>query len=133
MSQATSTTPAAAIDYDGAVARYFTAWNATDPAERAQAVAAAWVEDGSYTDPLSDASGHDQLVTVIGGAQAQFPGFAFRLTGTVDGHHHTARFSWELVSDADGSAPVAGSDVITLADDGRVRSVFGFLDRVPTA
>lgn len=43
-----------------------------------------------------------------------------------------ARFSWELVSKADGSAPVAGFDVIRLAEDGRIRSVLGFLDRVPT-
>ena len=43
----------------------------------------------------------------------------------------TARFSWELVSEADGSAPVAGFDVITLDTDGRIRSVLGFLDRVP--
>ncbi len=61
----------------------------------------------------------------------QFPGFSFRLSGAVDGHHDTARFSWELVSGTDGAAPVAGFDVITLDDEGRIRSVFGFLDRVP--
>jgi hypothetical protein len=49
----------------------------------------------------------------------------------VDGHHDTARFSWELVNEADGSAPVAGSDVITLDAEGRIRAVLGFLDRVP--
>ncbi|GAA2350906.1 MULTISPECIES: nuclear transport factor 2 family protein [Streptomyces] len=119
--------------YETAVARYFEAWNATDPEARAKAVAAAWTEDGGYTDPLADVSGHDQLAAVIAGAQEQFPGFVFRHTGTVDGHHHTARFTWELVSTADGSAPVAGFDVITLAEDGRIRSVLGFLDRVPAA
>ncbi|OEV28291.1 polyketide cyclase, partial [Streptomyces nanshensis] len=30
-------------------------------------------------------------------------------------------------------APAAGSDVLTLADDGRIASVKGFLDRVPGA
>lgn len=119
--------------YETAVARYFEAWNAGDPAARAKAVAAAWTEDGSYTDPLAEVSGHKSLAAVIAGAQQQFPGFEFRRTGAVDGHHNTARFSWELVSSADGSAPVAGSDVITLAEDGRIRAVLGFLDRVPTA
>ncbi|WP_370418196.1 nuclear transport factor 2 family protein [Streptomyces sp. QH1-20] len=119
--------------YEIAVARYFEAWNATDPAARAEAVAAAWTEDGSYTDPLADVRGYEQLAEVIAGAHGQFPGFEFRHTGTVDGHHETARFGWELVSTADGSAPVAGFDVITLAEDGRIRSVLGFLDRVPTA
>jgi len=119
-------------DYDTAVARYFEAWNATGPEALAKAVAAAWTEDGGYTDPLADVRGHEQLAAVIAGAHEQFPGFEFRPLGSVDGHHAIARFSWELVA-PDGSAPVAGSDVITLAEDGRIRSVLGFLNRVPTA
>ncbi|WHM41168.1 nuclear transport factor 2 family protein [Streptomyces sp. BPTC-684] len=118
--------------YETAVARYFEAWNATGSAEElAKAVEAAWSADGSYTDPLADVTGYEAIAAVIGGAHAQFPGFEFRLDGAVDGHHHLARFRWELVSVADGSAPVAGSDVITLAEDGRVATVAGFLDRVP--
>ncbi|MEU9100120.1 nuclear transport factor 2 family protein [Streptomyces sp. NPDC048361] len=117
--------------YETAVARYFEAWNAGSAEDIAKAVAAAWSEDGSYTDPLADVEGHDAVAAVIAGAHAQFPGFAFRALGPVDGNHHIARFGWELVSVADGSAPVAGFDVITLAEDGRIRSVAGFLDRVP--
>ncbi|MFF8946111.1 nuclear transport factor 2 family protein [Streptomyces sp. NPDC014864] len=114
-----------------AVARYFEAWNATGPQALAKAVAAAWTPDGTYTDPLADVGGHEGIAAVIAAAQEQFPGFSFRLAGSVDGHHDTARFSWELVSDADGTAPVAGSDVITLDGEGRILAVLGFLDRVP--
>ncbi|MEU5432816.1 nuclear transport factor 2 family protein [Streptomyces sp. NPDC020719] len=118
--------------YETAVARYFEAWNATGSAEElAKAVGAAWSEDGGYTDPLADVTGHDGIAALIAGAHQQFPGFEFRLDGGVDGHHDVARFRWELVSVADGSAPVAGSDVIALAADGRIRTVHGFLDRVP--
>ncbi|MFE9401205.1 nuclear transport factor 2 family protein [Streptomyces sp. NPDC006530] len=117
--------------YGTAVARYFEAWNADSAEGIAKAVAAAWAEDGTYTDPLAEAAGHDAIAAVIGAARAQFPGFAFRLLGAVDGHHDIARFGWELVSVADGTAPVAGSDVITLTEDGRIRAVAGFLDRVP--
>ncbi len=123
--------PANTGRYENAVARYFDAWNAREAGTRAKAVAAAWTADGTYTDPLTDAGGHEQLAAVIAGVHEQFPGFFFRPVGTVDGHHDTARFSWELVSEADGSAPVAGSDVITLAEDGRIKAVLGFLDRVP--
>ncbi|MGK8507819.1 nuclear transport factor 2 family protein [Nocardia asiatica] len=119
--------------YEEAVDRYFAAWNATDENARSAAVAAAWAEDGGYTDPLAAVSGHAELAAAIGGVQAQFPGFEFRRLGEVDGHHDIARFSWELVSRADGSAPVAGSDVITLGADGRITTVHGFLDRVPAA
>ncbi len=117
--------------YENAVARYFEAWNAAEPEARAKAVAAAWAADGGYTDPLADVRGNDEIAAVIAAAHEQFPGFSFKRTGAVDGHHDTARFSWELVSDADGSAPVAGFDVITLDAEGRIRSVLGFLDRVP--
>ncbi|MDT0611882.1 nuclear transport factor 2 family protein [Streptomyces lancefieldiae] len=117
--------------YEDAVARYFEAWNA-GPDARAKAVAAAWTTDGGYTDPLADVHGHDQIAAVIAAAREQYPGFAFRLSGSVEGHHDTARFSWELVSEADGSAPAAGSDVVVLDGEGRIRAVFGFLDRVPT-
>ncbi|MFE2052400.1 nuclear transport factor 2 family protein [Streptomyces sp. NPDC059459] len=116
--------------FEDAVTRYFEAWNA-GPDAVAQAVAAAWTNDGSYTDPLADARGHEQIAAVIAAVHEQFPGFVFRPSGAVDGHHDTARFSWELVSEADGSAPVAGSDVVTLDGEGRIRAVLGFLDRVP--
>ncbi|MFI7339015.1 nuclear transport factor 2 family protein [Streptomyces sp. NPDC050085] len=116
---------------DTAVARYFEAWNAKGPEEIAKAVATAWTEDGTYTDPLADVAGHDGIAAVIAAAHEQFPGFVFRPLGAVDGHHQLARFGWELVSEADGTAPVAGFDVIELDDDGRIRTVHGFMDRVP--
>ncbi|WP_329588182.1 nuclear transport factor 2 family protein [Streptomyces sp. NBC_01005] len=119
--------------YDEAVQRYFTAWNAATDEELAKAVAAAFTEGATYTDPLADVRGHEELAATIDGAHQQFPGFEFRLAGTPDGHHDIVRFGWELVSTADGSAPVAGFDVIALADDGRITSVSGFLDRVPGA
>ncbi|MFD8004118.1 nuclear transport factor 2 family protein [Streptomyces mirabilis] len=123
---------AAGNRYENAVARYFEAWNATDRDALAKAVAAAWSTDGSYTDPLAEVRGHDGIAAVIAAAHEQFPGFSFRPAGPVDGHHDIARFGWELVDEADGTAPVAGFDVITLDGEDRIRSVHGFLDRVPT-
>ncbi|MEJ8667884.1 nuclear transport factor 2 family protein [Streptomyces sp. MS1.AVA.1] len=117
--------------YEIAVARYFEAWNTREPDALARAVAVAWSPQGGYADPLADVRGHEGIVAVVAAAHAQFPGFVFRRTGSVDGHHDTARFSWELVSEADEAAPVAGSDVITLDIEGRILSVLGFLDRVP--
>ncbi|NGO73545.1 nuclear transport factor 2 family protein [Streptomyces boncukensis] len=119
--------------YEAAVERYFAAWNAPDADTRAKAVAAAWTEDGSYTDPLADVRGHEQLVAAITAAREQFPGHEFRQTGGVDGNHDIARFTWDLVNSADGTSPAAGSDVVTLAADGRIASVKGFLDRLPGA
>jgi hypothetical protein len=118
--------------YQTAAARYFEAWNATEPEALSKAVAEAWTPEGTYTDPLADVSGHAQITAVITAAHEQFPHFVFRPLGAVDGHHDTARFGWELVNENDGTAPVAGFDVVTLSEDGRIRQVLGFLDRVPT-
>ncbi|MFJ9709037.1 nuclear transport factor 2 family protein [Streptomyces sp. NPDC101234] len=117
--------------YQTAAARYFEAWNATGPEALGKAVAEAWAPEGGYTDPLADVSGHAQITAVIAAVHEQFPGFVFRPLGAVDGHHDTARFGWELVNEADDSAPVAGFDVVTLNEEGRIRQVLGFLDRVP--
>ncbi|MFI2205744.1 nuclear transport factor 2 family protein [Streptomyces sp. NPDC020192] len=122
--------------YETAAARYFEAWNATEPEALKKAVAAAWTADGGYTDPLADVRGHEGIAAVITAVHEQFPGFVFRPLGMVDGHHDTARFGWELVSEAGGtpgggSAPVAGFDVVILDEEGRIRQVLGFLDRVP--
>ncbi|KUL33978.1 polyketide cyclase [Streptomyces sp. NRRL F-4489] len=122
--------PEQAIDHAAAAERYLAAWNATDEGERKAAIAAAFTEEATYTDPLVEVAGHDGLAAAIAGARQQFPGFVFRPLGAVDGHHDIARFGWELVA-PDGSAPVAGFDVVRLAGDGRIRAVSGFLDRVP--
>ena len=115
---------------------YITAWNTLDAAERERAVAAAFAPGATYTDPLADVSGRDAITELIGGAQQQFAGWTFRLAGPVDGHHGQARFTWALGPDDSnvvGEAPVVGFDVVTLDDAGKITSVLGFLDRVPTA
>lgn len=71
--------------YEDAVRRYFVAWNAATAEDLAKAVAAAFTEDATYTDPLADVRGHDGLAAAISGARQQFPGFEFKLTGTPTG------------------------------------------------
>ncbi len=45
-------------------------------------------------------------------------------------HHQQARFTWGLGA---GSEPVViGFDVLVAGDDGRIASVYGFLDKVPS-
>ena len=65
---------------------------------------------------------------MIGAAQQQFPGHHFALSFGPDAHNDVVRFAWELRG-ADG--PVAtGVDFATLAEDGRLRNVTGFLETV---
>jgi hypothetical protein len=114
------------------IERYIASWNQTDPQARRSLIGELWTEDASYIDPLAEAHGHDQIDEVIAGAQAQFPGLTFSLVGPVDAHHRQARFSWGL--GPGGEEPlVVGFDVAVAAEDGRLASVLGFLDKVPAA
>ncbi|RBY93370.1 nuclear transport factor 2 family protein [Blastococcus sp. TF02-8] len=117
-------------DYTTLAERYIGAWNETDPEARRRAVEELWTPDGRYVDPLADATGGEGIAATIAAVQAQFPGFVFRLNGPVDGHHDQLRFSWELGPEGD-AAPIAGSDVAVTDGNGRLRTVLGFLDRVP--
>ena len=110
--------------------RYLAARNATDPAARRALVEEVFAEDVTYTDPLADVAGRDGLAATIAAVQAQFPGWVFRLAGPADAHHHQLRFTWHLGPDG-SEPPVVGSDVAVTDADGRIRTVLGFLDRVP--
>ena len=65
---------------------------------------------------------------MIGAAQAQFPGHRFELAFGPDAHNDVVRFAWTLVG---AGGPVAkGVDFATVAADGRLRNVTGFLETV---
>jgi len=112
--------------------RYIAAWNETDEGRRRELVRQLWAADGSYTDPLADVHGPDEIAALIGAAQQQFPGLAFTLGGPVDTNHRQARFTWHL-GPAGGEPVVIGFDVVVLDDADRIAAVHGFLDKVPTA
>jgi len=118
-------------EFSSLVDRYLLVWNETDPQARAAAAADVFADDVSYVDPLMAVTGRSALVDAIGAVHGQFPGFAFRPAGAVDGHHEQVRFGWELGPQDAPDAPVAGFDVAVLDPSGRIRAVHGFLDRVP--
>ncbi|MDF0530607.1 nuclear transport factor 2 family protein [Tsukamurella sp. 8F] len=112
------------------VGAYLDTWNATDPQTRAALLADHWAPDATYTDPLADVAGPDEIGALVGGVHEQFPGFVFSLVGEPDAHHRHVRFQWAL-GPAGAEPPVVGFDVITVDDADRITSVAGFLDRVP--
>lgn len=110
-------------------ARYIAVWNETDAGARRKLIEETWVADGAYVDPMAELAGYDQIDAGIAGVQEAFAGLVFTL-GPVDAHHDIARFTWNL--GPEGAEPVVvGFDVITMAEDGRIKNVLGFLDKVP--
>jgi hypothetical protein len=111
------------------IGRYIDAWNETNAERRRSLIARTFAEAASYIDPMMEGHGHAEIDAMIGGVQERFPGLRFRQAGAVDTHHDSVRFCWELAPEA-GEPVAKGTDFAALAEDGRLRSVTGFLDAV---
>ena len=114
-------------DITTVVNSYIDMWNELSEDVRQELVASTLTDDATYVDPMMSGSGVQEITSMIGAAQAQFPGHRFALVAGPDAHHGRVRFSWSL--SPEGGDPVAvGVDFATIADDGRLESVTGFLD-----
>ena len=111
---------------------YLDTWNATDAGERSRLLGRLWADDGRYADPLASVEGRGGLDQLIAAVQQRFAGLRFAPWGRVDAHGAHLRFSWAL-QDAQGGVVARGTDVATLAADGRMQSVIGFIDQAPAA
>jgi hypothetical protein len=113
------------------VERYIATFNETDGSRRRELLDALYTSDGTYTDPHVDLRGTAEIDAFIAQTQQRFPGFTFTLGGPVDAHHDQARFQWHA---GPPEAPdlYVGFDVL-VADDGRIRNVYGFMDAAPEA
>jgi hypothetical protein len=109
--------------------RYITVWNETDPARRRALLAEGWAENATYVDPLMAGEGREQIGALIAAVHARFPGFRFRLDGRADGYRERIRFSWAL-GPATEADMIKGTDFVVV-EDGRLKSITGFLDKVP--
>jgi SnoaL-like protein len=110
--------------------RYIAVWNEGEPQRRRALIAHTWTEDASYVDPLMTGAGLDGIDEMVAGAQRQFPGHRFELDGSPDAHHDRVRFTWRLKPSAGGDTVAIGVDFAIVAEDGRLRSVTGFLEPV---
>jgi hypothetical protein len=110
-------------------ARYIAAWNETDAAARGALLDAAFTGDISYADPIMQGDGHEGVGALIAGVHQKFAGFRFSLKGTPDGFANYIRFSWALGPEGTDSV-IEGTDV-GIVEDGKLKMVRGFLDKVP--
>lgn len=112
--------------------RYIRSWNETDTLRRRALIEDTYAEHAVYTDPMITAKGWEAIDATIAAVQQMFPGHVFNLAGEVDAHHDTMRFQWHLAEPGAAEPLVIGFDVAVL-DEGRIRQVHGFLDKVPMA
>ena len=129
-----STATAAMVDttngLDAIIDTYVASWNETDSARRRAAIAEAWSAAGRYRDPIMASDGHAGVDAMVAGVQQKFPGFVLKRISKVDHHNDAVRFAWSL-GPVNGPSVVEGVDFCTLAADGRLASVVGFIDKMP--
>jgi hypothetical protein len=113
------------------VVQYLAAWSEQDAKRRRELVAKTWTEDGTYIDRVRDGHGHDSIAAMIGKAQEHFPGYRLNLASGIEAHHDYVRFSWVAGGTADAPLYIKGTDFASIADDGRLKSVIGFVDAAP--
>lgn len=119
-------------DFQDTVARYIASFNETDGSRRRELLGQLYSDDARYTDPAHDLLGAGAIDEFISGTQERFPGYVFSLGSAVDAHHNQARFQWHATAPGAAEPEYIGFDVL-VTDDGRVRNVYGFLDRAPSA
>ncbi len=117
--------------FNESVVRYIAAWNERDPKRRRELVAATWADDGSYVDAHRRGVGHAEIDAMLEAAQQSLPGYQLSLVSGIEAHNNVARFSWSAGGRPDAPLYIGGTDFMTLAADGRIASVFGFIDAMP--
>jgi hypothetical protein len=108
---------------------YIATWNEADSERRNALLAKNWTENATYVDPLAQVRGHAEIGALIGSVQQRFPGFRFTLASKVDSYDDKIRFSWALGPETDRDM-IKGTDFVVV-EGGRLKSVTGFLDKVP--
>jgi hypothetical protein len=120
-------------DFTDIVRRYVATWNETDAGRRRALIDELYAADGGYTDPTAELRGPAEIDGYVAAMQAQLPGHVLTLAGGVDGHHSQARFTWQAATPGAAEPTLVGFDVIATDGDGRIRQVYGFIDRAPAA
>lgn len=120
------------IDALDVARNYIACWNEIDIDRRRALLETHWRAEAVYVDPLMAGTNLLEVEALIAAVQARFPGHSFTLKDGAEGHNGRVRFSWAL---SDNNAPHApaiahGTDFVTLAADGRIASVTGFLDQM---
>lgn len=117
------------VELDETVKIYCDAWSEVDIDKRRQLLERVWVEDGTYTDPVSHVEGRDALLNRITAHFEKFPGTQIVPSSRADLHHGMIRFTWKFIG-ADGKVRNEGMDFGEIASDGRLRKIVGFFGPV---
>jgi hypothetical protein len=115
----------------GLVDRYLAVANERDEGVRRARVIELWAPDATYVGEQSVKYGHTDLVTsarVLHQTNANAE-FVFAPGKTSQAHHNLVTFSWLINHQVSGKRVGAGSDLLVLDENGRIRIDYQFTER----
>jgi uncharacterized protein YndB with AHSA1/START domain len=114
-------------DSTGLADAWFAAWAEPDDAKRRAGLTAIAAPDVTFGDRYSTLAGIDDLVAHAGAAQRFMPGMRLQRAGPARHCLGVALVDW-VVNAPDGTPKAKGTNVFTLAADGRIAGVVGIWD-----
>jgi uncharacterized protein YndB with AHSA1/START domain len=103
---------------------WFEAWGATDAGRRGELLALCMADDGAFHHPMARTTGRDELSGHIASSQRHMQGLVLEPDGAHEQVQEHVRFPWKVTKD--GATLASGTNVATLAADGRFATVVGF-------
>jgi hypothetical protein len=109
---------------------YGSAWNEPAAEKRLCALEQSMVETATYIDPTIDSANLPDLADAIGEFQVNAPRASIVQNSGLDARAGELRFAWDFQND--GASAITGLDYMELAADGRIASIRGYWDPLPT-
>jgi hypothetical protein len=118
-------------DLDKLAERYVAIWNEPDAAARRAAVGELFTEDVAHFTPSMEVHGQDEMAARILMSYEKWVepgGHVFRPAPGATGHHDAVRSNWHMVSVPGGDIISVGFDFVLVAEDGRIKRDYQFID-----
>ena len=120
---------------DDFITQYVATWNEPDPDIRRNRISGVWSDQASLFNRASEYHGHASIEEAVKRSYDLFVarGFLFRPREEPVSHHGAIRFTWEMITTADGKVDSIGTQFLILDDDGRIRLDYQFIEKPPTS
>jgi len=117
-------------DLDWLIERYVAQWHESDATARRRRIEELWSPDAANFTQSLEVRGYDALEARVRASYEKWVrdgGYVFR-PRHADLHHGAVRLVWNMASQRDGKVVSVGVEFLLLADDGRIRQDFQFIE-----